>query len=76
MATSFDLVNRALQGTLEARLRNMRDEGWSMTRIAQTLTSEGYPIGRETVRLWLQKLGMPSRVHFAPAAPTFVRAAS
>ncbi len=61
MADSFELVDRALQGTLETRIRRMREDGWSMVRIAEVLTGEGFPVSRETVRRWLIKLRLPLR---------------
>jgi hypothetical protein len=62
MAKSFELVDKALQGTLAARLTRMRADGWSMDRIAETLRSEGFNVSRETVRHWLKRLKLPSRV--------------
>lgn len=61
MATSFQLVDRALQGTLETRIGRMREDGWSMVKIAEVLTAEGFPVSRETVRRWLKDLGLPLR---------------
>jgi transposase len=61
MATSFELVDRALQGTLEARIRRMRQDKWPMQKIAEVLTAEGFPISRETVRRWLKQIGLPAR---------------
>lgn len=61
MAKTYELVDKALQGTLETRIRRMREDGWSMQRIAEALTAEGFSISRETVRRWLKALGMPLR---------------
>jgi hypothetical protein len=61
MANSFELVDNAMHGALELRLRRMREDGWSMQKIAQTFTDEGFPVSRETIRRWLDHLKLPLR---------------
>lgn len=67
VATSFDLVNRAMEGRLPDRLRAMRAEGKSMDQISQAFKADGYEVSLETVRRWCQKLGIPT--HQVPALP-------
>lgn len=58
MASTFDLANIALGGQLEGSLSEWRAEGMTIDRIAQRLQSDGIDVSRETVRRWLQKLGI------------------
>lgn len=60
MARSFDLVNRAMEGGLESRLRALRAEGNSVEQIAQTFKADGYEVSRMTVVRWCQRLGIPT----------------
>jgi transposase-like protein len=62
MATAFELVNGALDGHLEARLRELRAQGLSLPAIAEHFTAQGFPVSRETVRRWLKRLDLPLRV--------------
>lgn len=65
MASSFELVNRALEGGLADRLRALRADGKSMDQISQTFKADGYEVSLETVRRWCQRLGIPT--HQVPA---------
>lgn len=60
MATrTLPLVDRALGGTLEARLRKGRSEGLTHAEIAEDLAAEvQIVVSRETVRKWCHELGI------------------
>ena len=58
----FELVNVSMGGKLAERLEALRDGGNSMVAIAEQLTADGYPVSRETVRRWLVRLGLPTKV--------------
>lgn len=58
MATrTLPLVDRALGGTLQARLQKGRSDGLSHGQIADDLAAEvGIVVSRETVRKWCHEL--------------------
>ncbi len=68
MADEFELVNTGMGGELAERLAVMRTAGASVASIAQTFTGEGYPISRETVRRWLIRVGLPTKLAPGPSS--------
>lgn len=58
VASTFDLADKALGGQLEESLSAWRADGLTIDRIAQRLQGDGIDVSRETVRRWLQKLGI------------------
>lgn len=56
MATSFDLINRAMGGDLPHYLESLRTQGLSQDRVARTLEDAGWLVSRETVRRWYKDL--------------------
>lgn len=60
MASTFDLVDRALGGGLAERLRAARASGDSIERITADLDADGFVVSRETVRRWCRKAGVPT----------------
>lgn len=66
MATSFELVNRAMEGGLAQRLRDLHAEGKSLKEITESFNEDGFDVGLETVRRWCHRIGLPT--HRVPAA--------
>lgn len=62
MADAYDLVNGALSGGLDDRLKELRAEGMSIEAIATQFAADGYPVSRETIRRWLKRVGLPMRL--------------
>lgn len=56
MADSYELVDGALEGGLESRLRELRESGKSLDAIAAHFTAQGFGISRETVRRWFKRI--------------------
>ena len=61
----YDIVDRAIDGGLPARLRAARDRGLSIEEITDDLAADGYAVSRETVRRWCKRAGVPT--HRVPA---------
>jgi len=55
VASSFELVNTALSGKLEKRLRHMRSLGLSFDDMTAEFAAEGIAVSRETVRRWCKE---------------------
>jgi hypothetical protein len=58
--TIFPIVDKALGGKLEARLRKWRPSV-SFDEIANRLRSEGIDVNGETIRRWCDDLGIPKK---------------
>jgi hypothetical protein len=54
----YPLIDRALGGTLEARLRLLREAGESYDEIAHDLRGDNITVSGETVRKWCIDLGI------------------
>lgn len=54
----YPLIDRALGGTLEARLRQLRSEGTSYDEIAIELRGDSVTVSGETIRKWCLELGI------------------
>lgn len=54
----FPLADRALGGTLERRLRKLRESGLAYKAIADDLAEDGIDVSGETVRKWCHDLGI------------------
>lgn len=65
MASSYEMVDNALQGALAERLRVMRADGLSIDQMAEAFGSDGYSVSRETIRRWCDRAGVPT--HRVPA---------
>lgn len=69
MASSFDLVNRAIEGKLPDRLKEMRADGLSLQQMADRFNADGFGTSLETVRRWCQRIGLPTN-RVPAAAPS------
>lgn len=66
MASIFEIVDRALEGQLAQRLRDLRADGKSIDQITDIFTADGFDVSRETIRRWCKHAGIPT--HRVPAA--------
>lgn len=57
-STIFPLADKALGGTLEARLRAAREKNESFDEIAIGLRADDIRVSGETVRQWCHTLGI------------------
>ncbi len=57
MASSFDLADKVLGGTLAERLRRMRAEGLTYDQMAEELRP-AIGVSRETLRRWVVQLAV------------------
>lgn len=58
LGRQYPLIDRILDGQLEARLRASRSAGLSYFTLASEFTSEGFAVSPETVRAWCIELGI------------------
>jgi len=66
MASTYEMVNRAMEGGLPTRLKAMREQGLSLQGMADQFAQEGYEVSFETVRRWCAKAEIPT--HRVPAS--------
>lgn len=57
----YPLVDKALRGTLRARLLEARERGDSFDDIAIALREDDVTVSGETVRKWCHELGIEQR---------------
>lgn len=74
MASMFEIVNRAHDGQLVERLRELREQGNSIDQMTEIFSADGYPVSRETIRRWCVQGGIPT--HRVPAPTTVADVAS
>ena len=60
MASSYQLVNKALNGGLPAELGRMRAEGLTLEQMADDFAARGFDVSLETVRRWCHQAGVPT----------------
>lgn len=66
VASIFEIVDRALDGGLADRLRELRADGKSIDQITEIFAADGYHVSRETIRRWMKHGDIPT--HRVPAS--------
>lgn len=58
--SSYDMVNRAHNGTLVARLGTMHAEGFTVEEMTEVFIADGYVVDAATLTRWCQESGVPT----------------
>lgn len=58
--STHDMVNRAHNGTLTARLGTMHADGLTVEQITERLLADGYFVDVATLTRWCHEAGVPT----------------
>jgi hypothetical protein len=66
--SSFETVDKMLNGGLVEKLRSLRAEGMTLDQMVRALAGAGIPTSRETLRRWCREARIPTH-RVAAAVP-------